>query len=231
MPKVDFGTTDILSQVAGIGPNVLEQLNSGTYPGIHYRVHNISDIKKSDYSKLPLEAYLTITHTAGRQYDRAEVEKVAKLAQSKLKIKATITGSYRRGLAKLNDVDLLTTSDKHAIPEDDDIKIIRNGDTQMKLLVRLPGPGHRSPYMTSEHEYVPTDVLITSPERHAFALLHFTGSKEFNQRIRAHAKAKGFAKLNQYGLYTKTGPVPGLNTEKKIFKKLGMEYLEPKDRN
>lgn len=230
MPKVDFGTSDDLSQVAGIGSVALEQLRKGTYPGIGYKVTKVSDIKKSDYQKLPLEAYLTITHTSGRQYSRQEVQKIAKLVCSKLGIKAVITGSYRRGLDKLNDVDLLTTSNKHSISEDDDIKIIRNGDTQIKLLVRLKNSHHRSPYMTSEVEYVPTDILITTPDRHVFALMHFTGSKEFNQKIRAHAKSMGM-KLNQYGLYDRhNGLVPGLNTEKKIFQKLGMDYLEPNER-
>lgn len=230
MPKVDFGTSDDLSQVAGIGSVVLDQLQKGKYPGIGYKVTNISDIKKTDYPKLPLEAYLTITHTSGRQYTRQEVQKIAKLTCSKLNIKAMITGSYRRGLDKLNDVDLLTTSNKHTISEDDDIKIIRNGESQIKLLVRLKNSRHRSPYMTSEFEYVPTDILITTPERYVFALMHFTGSKEFNQKIRAHAKSMGM-KLNQYGLYDKhNGLIPGLTTEKKIFQKLGMDYLEPNER-
>jgi DNA polymerase (family 10) len=229
MPKVDFGQTDDLSQVAGIGPGVLAKLNQGVYPGINYKVAKISNIKQQDYEKLPLEAYLTITHTAGRQYTKQEVEQVAKLATQKLKIRATITGSYRRNLDKLNDVDLLTTDHKHSIEEDDNIKIIRNGESQIKLLVRLKGSKIRSPYMTSKYEYVPTDILITTAEQYPFALMHFTGSKEFNQKIRAHAKSMKM-KLNQYGLYTKTGPIPGLTTEKKIFAKLGMEYLLPQNR-
>lgn len=229
MPKVDFGQTDDLSQVAGIGAQVYEKLKHGKYPGISYRVTKISDIKKSDISKLPLEANLTITHTAGRQYSPEEVQKVADLVTQKLGIHATITGSFRRGLDKLNDVDLLTTSAKHSIAEDDDIKIIRNGDTQIKLLAKLKNSHHRSPFMTTDSEYVPTDILITNPDRMAFALMHFTGSKEFNQKIRAHAKAMGM-KLNQYGLYKNGQAIPGLTTEKKIFQKLGMEYLPPADR-
>lgn len=229
MPKVDFGISDDISQVAGIGKDVLAKLNSGKYPGIHYKVHKISDIKHGDYEKLPREAYLTITHTAGRQYTRSEVEKVAKFVQKRLKIRAVITGSYRRGLDLLNDVDLLTTNHRHSIEEDDDIIIIRNGDAQAKLLVRLKN-GHRSKFMTSKDEYVPTDILITNEEQYPFALMHFTGSKEFNQKIRAHAKSMGM-KLNQYGLYKHNIRLPGLTTEKKIFTALEMKYLSPENRN
>lgn len=231
MPKVDFGQSDKLEQVPGIGQQVYEKLSTGKYPGIAYKVHKISDIRPSDLPKLPLEAYLTITHTAGRQYTRAEVEKIAKLVGKKLGIKYTITGSYRRMSDRMNDVDLLTTSNKHSITEDRDIKIIRNGESQIKLLVRLSGSHIRSPYMTAECEYVPTDILITTADRMPFALMHFTGSKEFNQKIRAHAKSMGY-KLNQYGLYhNRTGLVPGLTTEKKIFEALNMKYLKPQLRS
>lgn len=229
MPKVDFGTSDDISQVAGIGKDVLSKLNSGVYPGINYKVHKISDIKLKDYEKLPREAYLTITHTAGRQYTRSEVEQIAKFVRKRLKIQALITGSYRRGLELLNDVDLLTTNHKHSIEEDKNIIIIRNGDTQIKLLVRLKN-GQRSRFMTSKDEYIPTDILITTEEQYPFALMHFTGSKEFNQKIRAHAKSMGM-KLNQYGLYKHNTRLPGLTTEKKIFAALGMKYLEPENRS
>lgn len=229
MPKVDFAQTDDLSEVAGLGQVVLGQLRSGTYPGINYKIKKISDIKKNDMEKLPLEAYLTITHTAGRQYTRDEVEKVANLVMKKLKIDAAVVGSYRRGLDHLNDVDLLTTDSRHPQKDDKDFKIIRNGESQAKLMVRLPGSHHRSRFMTSEYEYVPTDILITTRARYPFALLHFTGSKEHNIKLRNIAKSKGYS-LSQHGLYRPSGYVEGLTTEKKIFKALGLDYVPPQNR-
>ncbi len=66
------------------------------------------------------------------------------------------------------------------------------------------------------------------------ALLYFTGSGEFNKNMRTFALKKGFT-INEYGIYklksdkTKGALVP-VSTEEDIFKTLGLEYIEPKDR-
>jgi DNA polymerase beta len=66
------------------------------------------------------------------------------------------------------------------------------------------------------------------------ALLYFTGNGEFNKNMRSFALKKGFT-INEYGIYKlnadKTkGAEVAIASETDIFKTLGLEYIEPKDR-
>jgi len=59
-------------------------------------------------------------------------------------------------------------------------------------------------------------------------MLHHTGSKELNIRMRAKAKVLGL-KLNEYGLWNGSERLPA-RTEREIFGALGMEYIKVVDR-
>jgi DNA polymerase/3'-5' exonuclease PolX len=61
------------------------------------------------------------------------------------------------------------------------------------------------------------------------ALLYFTGSGEFNRKMRLIAKSYGY-KLNEYGLFKNKKSLL-IKSEKDIFDKLNMEYIQPEDRN
>ena len=66
------------------------------------------------------------------------------------------------------------------------------------------------------------------------AMLYFTGSGEFNKNMRTFALKKGYT-INEYGIFKlnsdKTkGPEIKVQSEADIFKTLGLEYIEPKDR-
>lgn len=76
------------------------------------------------------------------------------------------------------------------------------------------------------------DFLITDDISYPFAVLHFTGSKSHNIKLRGIAKRKGLG-LNEY--YFKGVPQRPANkiiykTEEDIFKELGVEYVEPENR-
>ena len=76
------------------------------------------------------------------------------------------------------------------------------------------------------------DIRVVPYESFASTLLYFTGSKDFNQRMRSVAKKKGYL-LNEYGLYklTKKGKKK-INTsnEKDIFDELNMKFIHPINR-
>ena len=55
----------------------------------------------------------------------------------------------------------------------------------------------------------------------------FTGSGEFNKKMRLVAKKKGY-KLSEYGLFDKHNHIIKVNSERDIFKILDMEYLPPR---
>ena len=66
------------------------------------------------------------------------------------------------------------------------------------------------------------------------AQLYFTGSGDFNKNMRTFALKKGYT-INEYGIYKLTaskekGTQVRVDTEADIFKVLGLDYIEPKDR-
>ena len=216
MPEVNFAITDKLDNIAGISKTILSQLNDGKYPNINYKIKKLSDIRPDDLKKLPREAYLTIKYTRGKPYSRQEIKKVASEIMKKYHFTGDITGSYRRGKESINDIDILTTSSIN-IPHGKGIKIIRHGDVRIKMLYKY------------ENEYFPVDILFTTKERYPFALMHFTGSKEFNIHMSKHANTMGM-KLNLNGLYKGATLVGGIKSEKDIFTKLKLPYLPPESR-
>ena len=78
--------------------------------------------------------------------------------------------------------------------------------------------------MRIDIRYVPYDSYYT-------AILYFTGSKEFNKKMRKVAIKNGYM-LNEYGLYDeKNNKQFKINSEKDVFDALNMHYLSPNDRN
>jgi DNA polymerase (family X) len=76
------------------------------------------------------------------------------------------------------------------------------------------------------------DIMYTKPEEYPFAILYFTGSKEFNTNMRSDLLSKGLS-LNEYSLkYISTKkPVEHVfETEKDIFDYINYEYFEPNKR-
>jgi DNA polymerase (family 10) len=60
-------------------------------------------------------------------------------------------------------------------------------------------------------------------------MMHFTGSGDFNQKMRNIAKKKNM-KLNEYELINSNNKKIKINSENDIFKNLEMEYIKPEDR-
>ena len=69
------------------------------------------------------------------------------------------------------------------------------------------------------------DVRVLPPESFGAALQYFTGDKYHNIALREIAIKKGY-KLNEYGLFKGEKLIAG-KTEEEIYKKLGMELMEP----
>ena len=79
------------------------------------------------------------------------------------------------------------------------------------------------------HHGFPIDIRITKEKSFGATMLYFTGSKEFNIRMRAEAKRKGW-KLNEYGLFDSVGRRLASRTEEEIFEALGREFISPEMR-
>jgi DNA polymerase/3'-5' exonuclease PolX len=72
------------------------------------------------------------------------------------------------------------------------------------------------------------DFIIVPYDSFYTALMHFTGSGEFNQMMRIHAKNLDM-KLNEYGLFKKDKRID-INSETDIFNNLLLKYVPPNKR-
>lgn len=201
---------------------------------------------------------LTRTQLLGLKYlddlkekvPRDEVEQIFKEINSnvhKRGVKGLIAGSYRRGLKECGDIDILYHG-----PEDEEflgelideitggggdsdsdeekgkkgkgpaknklhVDIITCGKRKASIIVRLKRTARR------------VDIMYVDDDEFGAALMYFTGSKIFNIMMRGVAKSRNM-KLSDKGLFDPKGKLVKTSDEKDIFKKLGVGYLDPEDR-
>jgi len=133
-------------------------------------------------------------------------------------IRAEIAGSLRRSRETVKDLDFVAAvrnaekvmADFTSLP--DVTSIIGSGDTKSSVI--LGGK-------------IQADLRCVTEAEFPFALMHFTGSKEHNTRMRALAKDAGL-KLNEYGLFPEGSEtsLPAA-TEADVYTHFGMEYVAP----
>jgi len=182
---------------------------------------------------------------------RSEMIEIADYLQKKIKevnksIILNVCGSYRRNKPISNDIDVLIVHPDIKTKED---KL--NNQNYLELFINklkqdnfilddLIDP-------STETKYMGYCRLGTNPVRHidiyyieydSFypALMHLTGSGEFNQKIRSIAKNRGY-KLSEYGLFKierKENKIIEVlipvKSEKEIFDIIGVDYVEPDKR-
>lgn len=136
-----------------------------------------------------------------------------KLAQAK---KVTVAGSLRRRKETVRDIDILVISDQ---PQ----KIMSAFVSLPPVKEVLAKGGTKASVRTKDD--VQVDCRVLEDKSFGAALLYFTGSKNFNIKIRRLAIKKGF-KVNEYGIFKNDKFIVG-KTEEEVFKLLGLPYIEP----
>lgn len=157
----------------------------------------------------------------------------------------TACGSYRRGKMESGDIDILLTRKDWKTGEERP----KSMDKFIQKLVKIKfltdelGYGEKK-YMgvccltrkllgiekgTFIHRRI--DIRFIPYDSYYFGLLYFTGSGEFNVRMRQHALDKGYT-LNEYRIckVKKQQEQVKIESEKDIFTAIGMEYVSPKNR-
>jgi DNA polymerase (family 10) len=137
-------------------------------------------------------------------------------------------GSYRRRKETIGDLDLLAESDEGptvverftTLPS---IEAVINRGSH-KAAVKLGGRGPQ------------VDLMLMPPEQAGTYLIHFTGSKEHNVRLRERARDQGWS-LSEYGFLKigedgqpLTGDAAELRTfasEAEAYRFLGLPFIEP----
>jgi len=237
-----------LQKIIGIGRKTAYDLvmnNNITSIDELVKLHKNGKIKLSDNILIGLK-YYNIYKT---NIPRDEIDKIYKYiisVSNKLdtNINITICGSYRRGKSSSNDIDVLMTHKN--IKTESDIKLKQNYLHQLVTILKnnkflvddITFDKYEYKYMGfSKFKNNPVrriDIRYVPYNSYYSAMLYFTGSGEFNSKMRHIAKMLGF-KLNEYGLYknnNKNNKLKSLkiNSEKDIFDYLDMEYLEPHQR-
>jgi DNA polymerase/3'-5' exonuclease PolX len=194
-------------------------------------------------------------HDIDERIPRSEMKKIETKLKKHIKkidedLVVTICGSYRRGRQTSGDIDILITHPDLETQEDIDedgedylIDIIKKLTKSGLLVDHLTTLG-TTKYMgvsrlSKKHKGRRIDIRFVARNDYAPALLYFTGSKTFNQKMRAEALKKGYT-INEYGIYKlkkkngnfihKKGEKVDVKSEKDIFDLVGMEYLEPEER-
>lgn len=130
--------------------------------------------------------------------------------------KVEYAGSVRRKRWSIGDVDMLYLG----VPQG--VEVFRT----------MGEPGIRGKEKVRiTREGLQIDLLVVpKPKMWGSMLAYFTGSKEHNIAMRARAKIKGFL-LNEKGLFNrKGGNVLKEGTEEEIYRRLGLQFVEPSDR-
>jgi DNA polymerase/3'-5' exonuclease PolX len=242
-----------LKKVYGIG----EVFASKLYD--EFKIKNISELRTGvNNKKVELHdsqiAGLTYYEDLNERIPRSEMKELDKLLEKIIHsvdkdIIYNIAGSFRRERLDSGDIDVLITYKKDT--EEDFISQILHKLDNRGLLISILAQGNtkfNGIIRLSEGNLARRiDIRFVPFISYYPALLYFTGSGNFNVEMRIRAKNMGY-KLSEYNISkieTKGNILPGkhiskkdiinetpvkVNSEKAIFDVLGMDYLEPKDR-
>jgi len=223
------GVIDLL-EILGLGPKKVSALYR------NLSILNISDLKEAcNKGKLRnLEGFGEITErnilrgitlrekTSGRvllnvayEYGNNYLEYLRKCKKIE---KISIAGSLRRMKETIGDLDILASSDApdevmdHFVKYRDVQRVLLKGSTKTSVLL---------------NDDLQVDLRVVEEKNFGAALQYFTGSKEHNVKMRSIAIKKNL-KLNEYGLFDKkTGEYIVGRTEREIYNKLDLAYVEP----
>jgi len=146
---------------------------------------------------------------------RRIVSELKKLKEVK---RIQIAGSTRRGKETVGDIDILVASSKPMA--------IMNTFTKLPEVARVLAKGPTKSTVVLKNN-LQADVRVLPDKEFGAALQYFTGSMEHNVALRKLAIEKGY-KLSEYGLFNrKTGKFVAGRTEEEVYKKLGLQYIEP----
>jgi DNA polymerase (family 10) len=136
-------------------------------------------------------------------------------------------GSFRRRRETIGDIDLLA--------ETDDPAKLMERFTTLGIVDRVIGfGGHKSAVQLLRGPQV--DLMVMPPGEEGAYLVHFTGSKEHNVRLRGRARDRGWS-LSEYG-FVRLGddgePLTGtaaerrtFTTEAEVYAFLDLPFIEP----
>jgi DNA polymerase (family 10) len=230
--EIPSGLQEVL-KVEGIGPKIamrltnelgitnLSELETAAKEG---KIRNIKGFgPKKEESILHGIELLRTSQERHLLWDILPIARDIEEHMKKLKLisKIDVAGSIRRKKETIGDVDILAVTKqpenamKHFIQYPKVSQILSQGEMRSTIVV---------------NNGIQVDLRIIDPGSYGAGLLYFTGSKEHNIELRDLARKKNW-KLNEYGLFEqKNNSLLAGKTESEVYKRLGMNYIEPEMR-
>jgi len=223
LKSLQYKTSNDLMQIHGIGPAKVKELAN------EHNIKTIEELKNhthllNDKQQIGLKYHEHFQ----KRIPRKEMEKHDEyLVKVLAPISIQIVGSYRRSARDSGDIDVIIT---HQNIKEIVSKLKKDG----YIIDDFANGPHK--YMgvckLKKHKYFRRiDILYADPLIYPFSLMYFTGSAEFNIRMRNHALSKGLS-MNEYGIKKLNGEKIDKKfvTENDIFEYLGLEYVPPNER-
>eukprot|EP00850_Spirogloea_muscicola_P020991 SM000233S07962 [mRNA] locus=s233:77510:81004:+ [translate_table: standard] len=164
-------------------------------------------------------------------------------------VNVTATGSYRRGKAMCGDIDFVITHDDGCSHRGLLARLVQHMQNTGFFASHHKVLEHAYPGMEQVETFMGIcrspaypcfrriDIKVYPRHQLPFALIAFTGNDVLNRKIRYRAMTMGY-KLNDKGLFPRackqaqsSATSVSCQTEREIFEKLGLDYLEPHERN
>ena len=216
-------------EISGVGPKKAKELveKGFTSIGMLRKAPNLGDLL-NDKQLIGLKYYEDILERIPQKeidIHNQFMNKVLKKINPKADI--TIAGSYRRKAKDSGDIDVLLKGDNKLYKKFIEVlekegylyETLAKGTKKYNGMCKLPD------CLTFRR----IDIMITKPEEYPFAILYFTGSKDFNTLMRQHALDRGLS-MNEYSLKdvdTKKVVDHVFETERDIFDYLEYGYVDP----
>lgn len=225
----------VFTNIYGVGPKKATELVNS---------HNIRSIEElcekqdrvlNNLQRIGLKYYEDILERIPRneisKFD-CEFMKIFKQESKTINTYYEVVGSYRRGAINSGDIDVIVTSDDPSvfqrildslISKKIIIEVLSRGDTKSLVIAKL----------TPRSKARRVDFMFTTRQEYPFAILYFTGSKDFNTSMRGHALRMGLS-MNEHGFTKKDSQqklvYDDIVSEKDIFDKLNLVYVPPEKR-
>lgn len=237
--ETNLESLDLLQGIHGVGPvkakYLVETKGIKTIEALRKAVNEDPDLL-NEVQKMGLKYY----EDAVLRIPRHEMALHETLILNALDPRFTgaVVGSYRRGASSSGDIDvLLMLPDSMSKKQQGDlfletIQMLKESDYIVDTLAQ--GPKKFLGYVQLEEgaKARRLDLLMTPEQEFAYAILYFTGSQNFNVGFRRFAQEKGYT-INEHTMKpVKEGVpvVPEMKTEEDIFTFLGLQYVEPEQR-
>jgi DNA polymerase/3'-5' exonuclease PolX len=226
-----YNLRDKLSKIYGIGPSKIEELLK--------KINSLNElylVENKDLLNKKQQIGLKYINDLEERIPYEEGEKHYNIIKKHIddfsnNIEFDMVGSYRRKKSDLGDIDILIKNENNFNLKDfikklnEDKYIIENLANGQKKFMGICKLDEKSVGRR-------IDILLCDKKHYYFTLLYFTGSYQFNIKMRRKALEQGYS-LSEYGLTevnTKNLKEFNINSEKDIFKIIKMDYVKPEDR-